>query len=217
LRRNPALDITGCARTTVGRTFATGWYPPRRARTCVWPVGSTRPSPISRYGGIAAYSNGWKAQSGGWSTALVALGLPLVSKQQDPGGLAFAFLSDPDSAFRESNALLTGHANGRITLNIAEADDAVQERTRLEMSEVYRILFGHFRHESAITTGNGYSTKFLTRKGFLIEEQGMTYLTDTDPDLALRPLQAAACTYRIALGPRADPPPNSPLPSGSAP
>jgi hypothetical protein len=45
--------------------------------------------------------------------------------------------------------------------------------------------------------------KFLTRKGFLIEEQGMSYLADTDPDLALGPLQAAACTYRIALGPRA--------------
>ncbi len=45
--------------------------------------------------------------------------------------------------------------------------------------------------------------RFLTRKGFLIEEQGMTYPTDTDPELALGPLQAAACTYRIALGPRA--------------
>ena len=43
--------------------------------------------------------------------------------------------------------------------------------------------------------------KFLTRKGFLIEEQGMSYLADTDPDLALGPLRAAACTYRIALGP----------------
>ena len=43
---------------------------------------------------------------------------------------------------------------------------------------------------------------FLTRKGFLIEEQGMTYLADTDPDLGLGSLQAAACTYRIALGPR---------------
>ena len=59
--------------------------------------------------------------------------------------------------------------------------------------------------------------KFLTRKGFLIEEQGMTYLADTDLDLTFGPLRAAACTYRIALGPRADPPPNSPLPSGSAP
>jgi hypothetical protein len=45
--------------------------------------------------------------------------------------------------------------------------------------------------------------KVLTRKGFLIEEQGMTYLADTDPDTALGPLRAAACTYRIALGPRA--------------
>jgi hypothetical protein len=43
----------------------------------------------------------------------------------------------------------------------------------------------------------------LTRKGFLIEEQGMSYLDDSDPDRALGPLRAAACTYRIALGPRA--------------
>jgi hypothetical protein len=45
--------------------------------------------------------------------------------------------------------------------------------------------------------------KFLTRKGYLIEAQGMTTLTDPDPETALGPLQAAACTYRIALGPRA--------------
>jgi multisubunit Na+/H+ antiporter MnhF subunit len=31
----------------------------------------------------------------------------------------------------------------------------------------------------------------------------MTYLADTDLEAALAPLQAAACTYRIALGPRA--------------
>jgi putative transposase len=45
--------------------------------------------------------------------------------------------------------------------------------------------------------------KFLTRKGYLIEEQGMSYLADTDADLALGPLRAAACTYRIAFGARA--------------
>ena len=45
--------------------------------------------------------------------------------------------------------------------------------------------------------------KLLTRKGFLIEEQGMSYLADTDPDIVLGPLRAAACTYRIAFGPRA--------------
>jgi len=41
----------------------------------------------------------------------------------------------------------------------------------------------------------------------LVEEQGQTYVADGDSDSdearVLRPLQAAACTYRIAFGPRA--------------
>jgi hypothetical protein len=50
--------------------------------------------------------------------------------------------------------------------------------------------------------------KLLTRRGVLIEEEeGSSYLADADADSdearALRPLQAAACTYRIAFGPRA--------------
>src|SRR4051812_23532076 len=45
--------------------------------------------------------------------------------------------------------------------------------------------------------------KLLARTGYLIEEQGMTYLAEAESDRALTPLQAAACTYRIALGPRA--------------
>jgi hypothetical protein len=49
--------------------------------------------------------------------------------------------------------------------------------------------------------------KLLTRRGVLIEEQGQTYMADNDADSddvrTLRPLQAAACTYRIAFGPRA--------------
>ena len=49
--------------------------------------------------------------------------------------------------------------------------------------------------------------KLLTRRGVLVEEEGFTYMADGDSDSdearVLRPLQAAACTYRIALGPRA--------------
>ena len=45
--------------------------------------------------------------------------------------------------------------------------------------------------------------KMLTRQGYLVEEQGMTYMADVDPDNPLRSLQAASCTYRIAFGPRA--------------
>src|SRR5215467_4283981 len=43
----------------------------------------------------------------------------------------------------------------------------------------------------------------LTRLGALIEEPERTYLAETDTDGTLRALQAASCTYRIALGPRA--------------
>ena len=45
--------------------------------------------------------------------------------------------------------------------------------------------------------------RLLTRLGALIEEPDQTYLAETDTDGALRALQAASCTYRIALGPRA--------------
>ena len=49
--------------------------------------------------------------------------------------------------------------------------------------------------------------KLLTRGGALIEEQGSTYMADNDADSddarTLRPQQAAACTYRVAFGPRA--------------
>ena len=45
--------------------------------------------------------------------------------------------------------------------------------------------------------------RLLTRQGFLIEEQDRTYLADADGESSLLPLQAASCTYRIALGPRA--------------
>ena len=49
--------------------------------------------------------------------------------------------------------------------------------------------------------------KLLTRRRVLVEEEGSTYLADNDGDAdkarVLRPLQAAACTYRIAFGPRA--------------
>ncbi len=49
--------------------------------------------------------------------------------------------------------------------------------------------------------------KLLTRRGLLIEEMGQTYLAEPDVNAnegrTLRPLQAAAVTYRIAFGPRA--------------
>jgi hypothetical protein len=45
--------------------------------------------------------------------------------------------------------------------------------------------------------------RILRRLGALIEEPDQTYLAETNTDGALRALQPASCTYRIALGPRA--------------
>jgi hypothetical protein len=76
---------------------------------------------------------------------LLSLGLPVVSKaSEDPArGLMFDFLRSPEKGPR----VLTGHANGLITLNVEEADDSVREKIRQEMHEPYRTLLGHFRHE----------------------------------------------------------------------
>lgn len=58
-------------------------------------------------------------------------------------GPMFEFLAD-----LPGQPVMTGHMQGVITLNIAEADDAERVRRRIEMHEPYRTLLGHFRHES---------------------------------------------------------------------
>ena len=76
---------------------------------------------------------------------LLALGLPLQSKLDDPeAGLAFAFKQDGPNGER----VLTGHCDGLVTINIAEADSSERESIRTKLGERYRTLLGHFRHES---------------------------------------------------------------------
>jgi hypothetical protein len=58
-------------------------------------------------------------------------------------GPVFEFLAD-----LPGQPVMTGHAQGVITLNVAEADDAERVRRREEMHEPYRTLLGHLRHES---------------------------------------------------------------------
>lgn len=71
--------------------------------------------------------------------------LPLRTLGDDPQrGLSFDFLADhPAGAPR----IMTGHDDGKITLALAEADDAERETRRVSMGEPYRTLLGHFRHE----------------------------------------------------------------------
>lgn len=70
------------------------------------------------------------------------LKLPIVGRDEDPQfGLAFDLLSS------EQEKVFTGHANGVITLDLAEGDDVHREQLRVAMEEPYRTLLGHFRHE----------------------------------------------------------------------
>jgi hypothetical protein len=95
---------------------------------------------------------------------LLRLGLPVTSKVEHPeAGLAFDFLADPLAPFQDSPTIMTGHAQGIVTLNIAEADDAVREARRRDMDEPYRTLLGHFRHES----GHYYWERLIRRGGRL--------------------------------------------------
>jgi hypothetical protein len=60
---------------------------------------------------------------------------------------------------------MTGHADGLITINLAEADDAERERRRHEMREPYRTLLGHFRHE----IGHYYWDRLIANSAHLDE------------------------------------------------
>ncbi|MGD0311392.1 MAG: putative zinc-binding metallopeptidase [Acidimicrobiales bacterium] len=73
---------------------------------------------------------------------LAELGLPIAPRDEQAGrGLAFDLLSSTETK------VITGHDNGVITLDLAEADGEHRERLRLQLNEPYRTLLGHFRHE----------------------------------------------------------------------
>ena len=74
---------------------------------------------------------------------LLELGLPVCGWRERRGGLAFDMLNSL------RGEVTTGHAEGLITLDLAEADDAHREQMRVQMQEPYRTLLGHLRHEIA--------------------------------------------------------------------
>ncbi len=75
---------------------------------------------------------------------LEQLDLPIVPRHDDPQcGLAFEFLEN----FGGGPPVHTGHTDGLITVDVAEADDAHRAKARVQLNEPYRTLLGHFRHE----------------------------------------------------------------------
>ena len=73
---------------------------------------------------------------------LQKIGLPLPSKINNIDGLCFDFVAQQNNA-----NLMTGHANGVITILLKEADSVLREKMRKQFSEPYRTLIGHLRHE----------------------------------------------------------------------
>lgn len=78
---------------------------------------------------------------------LLRLGLSTEgSPNENRPPLRFCFMNDPVDG---SSPIMTGHADGIITINIAEADPAERERRRMDLREPFRTLLGHMRHEIA--------------------------------------------------------------------
>jgi hypothetical protein len=120
---------------------------------------------------------------------LLAFDLPVRSKAADPErGLAFDFLRSPPAG----PPVLTGHANGLITLNAEEADDAKREKIRHSLREPYRTLLGHFRHE----VGHYYWDRLVWNSPWL--EPYRALFGDERADYA------AALTANYESGPPAD-------------
>ncbi len=86
---------------------------------------------------------------------LLDLGLPVLPQAQDARGLAFDLLSSA------AQPVTTGHADGVVTIDLAEGEDAHREAVRQKMGEPYRTLLGHLRHEvghyywQVLVEGNG--------------------------------------------------------------
>lgn len=68
---------------------------------------------------------------------LIELELPGI----EPGELTFDMLSSTHEP------VTTGHADGVITIDLAEGDDAHREAMRVQLGEAYRTMLGHLRHE----------------------------------------------------------------------
>jgi len=90
---------------------------------------------------------------------LLALGLPVEPRTEQPMGLAFAFKKDHPG----EEKVMIGQEAGLITLNIAEADSPFREKTRLSLGESYRTVLGHFRHE----IGHYYCERLVLESPFV--------------------------------------------------
>lgn len=119
-----------------------------------------------------------------------------------------ALLSSPDDGAdkRVCNAIADHDARGSLTNLLSHRLQFAREPLLRDLRD--RMCSGPIMGspQAVLHTIITSTTKLLTRRGALIEEEGSTYMAENDGDAeearSLRPLQAAARTYRIAAGPR---------------
>ncbi|WOF23322.1 putative zinc-binding metallopeptidase [Microbacterium betulae] len=115
------------------------------------------------------------------------LGFRVVSRADDPGrGLCFDMLSSV------GESVVIGHADGVITIDLAEADASHRVRVRDDLGEPYRTMIGHLRHES------GHYFQWLLVQDPALVERGRALFGDETADYS------AAIGRHYAEGPPAD-------------
>jgi hypothetical protein len=128
-----AATLHRCANSALARCNWMVAAPGRLCRSCE--LTRTRPSDEDIDGLVRfAATEGAKRRA---VMQLLELGLPGVA----PGELAFDLLSSAQEP------VATGHADGLITIDLAESDNARREARRLAFDEPYRTMLGHLRHE----------------------------------------------------------------------
>ncbi len=109
---------------------------------------------------------------------LLDLGLPITPFRTDPKGLAFDLISSKSVG----HPVTMGHANGVITIDLAESLELYRERQRIILKEPYRTMLGHMRHE----VGHYYEMILIT--GGALIDQARSFFGDERRD------------YQAALG-----------------
>jgi hypothetical protein len=133
LDRPPGSALHRCANTTIAGCNWMVAAPGALCRSCEL----TRKRPNDEdLPGLAAFADAESAKRR-VIMQLLDLRLPGVS----PDALRFDLLSSAQEP------VTTGHADGVITIDLAESDDARREQRRTELGEPYRTMLGHLRHE----------------------------------------------------------------------
>jgi hypothetical protein len=118
---------------------------------------------------------------------LIEIGLPLLGLG-DKQALSFRLLADERAdtgdlePSPEKEPIYIGHDNGRLTLNVVEADDALRAAIAKRLNERYRTMLGHLRHEI------GHYYWYLLVDGMPIQEPFRELFGDerADYDAALK-------------------------------